>query len=125
MNVRISVIPHKAQPYPTCGYWGYDTDGTLVITVSGMDNWKYEMLVAAHELVEALLCKRDRVSCKSVDKFDIAYEKRRPSLCTDEPGDEPSAPYCRQHCLATGVERIMAALLWVSWKKYEAKINSL
>ena len=42
----------------------------------------------------------------------------------DEPGDCPDAPYKRQHCVATGVERIMAAMLGVDWKAYEDDCNA-
>ena len=92
-----------------------------------MDNWRYELLVALHELVEVLLCKHSKISQKAVDKFDMMFENEREQGLhgTEEPGDDPDAPYKVQHCLATGVERIVAALLGVCWRKYEFKINSL
>jgi hypothetical protein len=90
-----------------------------------MGSWKYEALVAVHELVEVLQCSYLRISTASVDRFDIEFEKKRKPGNTDEPGDDARAPYRVQHGIATGVERILAALLGVNWNKYEAKINSL
>lgn len=83
------------------------------------------MLIAVHELVEVLLCKHDGVTQKSVDKFDMAYEKKRKPNDDSEPGDNPKAPYVKQHCIATGVERILAAGLGVSWKEYEDELCAL
>lgn len=124
MNVKIEVIPHKKQRYPTVGDW-YFEKGNLVIRVSGMGNWRYEMLVAIHELAEVLMCKHDGISQKSVDKFDIAFENNRNPLNEDEPGDDPKAPYRKQHCIATGIERVLAAELGVSWNKYADAICKL
>jgi len=125
MNVRIEVIPHKDQRYETVGDWFFEPNGDITIRVSKLANWKREMLVAVHELVEVLLCKSDHVSQKAVDEFDILYEKHRSKGDTSEPGDWPDAPYARQHCIATGIERILAAELKVCWKDYEAEIEAL
>jgi len=125
MNVSILIIPHDKHRYETVGDWWWDADGNLQIRVSKMNNWRYEMLVAVHELVEVLLCKHSKVSEQSVTKFDIKFEAARKEGNTDEPGDDSKAPYRSQHGIATGVERILAALLGVDWTKYGAKINSL
>lgn len=124
MNVRIDVVPHSSQRYPSVGDW-QKIDGVLYIRISDMKNWRYEMLVAVHELVEVLMCWHDGVTEKSVDRFDIAFEKARKPGNHDEPGDDPHAPYSRQHGVATGIERILAVFLGVSWKAYEKKVDSL
>ena len=124
MNVCIKVIPHKEHRYETVGDWWFE-GGNLFIRISEMGNWRYEMCVTIHELVEVLLCKHCKISTSRVDKFDIAFEKARKPGNTDEPGDDARAPYRVQHGIATGVERIVAALLGVDWNKYESKINSL
>jgi len=138
MNVTIEIIPHEQQRYPTAGDWVFDSDGNLRIRVSKLSDWRKEMLVALHELVEVLKCKHDGVTQESVDAFDIEYEKRREEalnsempeadkalVAIDEPGDQPNAPYAKQHCLATGVERLMAAALDVNWHEYELEIEAL
>lgn len=131
-RVKILTVDHKDQRYDTVGDWYYEhtiQDGEcLIIKVSKMSDWRYEFLVAAHELVEVVLCRHAGISQKVVDNFDMRFEDKRAESKTDnfdEPGDEPNAPYRFQHCIATGVERLLAGILGVSWKKYEAEINSL
>ena len=43
----------------------------------------------------------------------------------DEPGDDPTAPYHREHCFATAVERMLIAALGVSWADYDQAVESL
>lgn len=124
MNVKIEVIPHDQHRYPTVGDWYFEGED-LVIKVSKLSDWRLEMLIALHELVEVLKCKHDGISTEEVDKFDKAFEAKRTPDNFDEPGDEPDAPYVKQHCLATGIERIMAAELGVSWKEYEQELDAL
>lgn len=97
----------------------------LHIKVSELGDWRYNALIAVHELVEVLKCKHDGVTQEQVDAFDIAYEKNRPEAVDSEPGDSPDAPYRQQHCLATGIERIMAAALGVDWDSYDRAILAL
>jgi hypothetical protein len=125
MNICVQAIPHKEQFYNTVGDWRWDKEGTLQIRVSKMSDWRYEACVIIHELVEAALCKYSGVGQKQVDRFDIAFEKNRKEGDESEPGDSPEAPYRTQHCIATGVEKIVAAFLGVVWKSYESEINAL
>jgi hypothetical protein len=124
MNICIKTIPHKEHRYETVGDWFYEGE-TLNIRVSKMSDWRYEFLVALHELVEVFLCRYSGVGQKQVDRFDIAYEKKRKAGDESEPGDSPKAPYRTQHCIATGVERIVAAFLGVVWADYDKEIQSL
>lgn len=121
----IFTIPHKFQAYETVGNWAFSPGGSVVIFVSELGDWRYNALVGLHELVEVLKCKHDGVSQEAVDAFDIAFEASRPEGNDDEPGDDPKAPYVKQHCLATGIERILAAELGVVWNEYAEKIESL
>jgi len=129
MKILIETIPHSAQRYSTCGDWTFNNPGTpdevLVIRVSALSDWRREALVAVHELVEVLKCKHDGVSQEVVDKFDKEFELHRHPDNYDEPGDAPDAPYRNQHCLATGVERTLAAALDVCWKDYEDELSKL
>lgn len=125
MNVNIQVIPHDQQRYETCGDWFFDTDGTLQIRVSKLSDWRREMLIAVHELAEVLMCKNDGISAESVDRFDMDFEKDRHPDDDSEPGDSPDAPYVNQHCIATGIERILAAELGVNWRNYENELGDL
>ncbi|MDO8557292.1 MAG: hypothetical protein Q7R98_02400 [Candidatus Jorgensenbacteria bacterium] len=124
MKIAVKTIPHKSQRYETPGDWWWKNND-LEIRVSRMDNWKYESLIAIHEIVEAVACKTHGIKQKRVEKFDIAYEKNRKEGDMSEPGDEPNAPYNFEHGLATGVERIIAVFLKVKWKDYDKKVNGL
>jgi len=124
LKIIVEIIPHTEQRYRTVGDWQMDSD-KLLISVSETGNWRYNVLIAVHEIIEVLLCKHDQVPQASVDQFDMDYERGRLPGDYSEPGDCPSAPYHRQHCLATGVERILAAALGVKWLEYEKAIAAL
>jgi hypothetical protein len=133
LSVTIKTIPHKSQRYPTTGDWGWlatdtsdpNAEPTLFVTVSDMGSWRYEVLVAIHEVIEAYICKWQGIQEFEVNEFDVAFEKRRPRGNIDEPGDESTAPYYFAHQIATGVERTLAAILGVDWHQYEAANNAL
>lgn len=128
MNIEIKTIPHNAQAYETPGNWRFDQDGNLLIEVSDMGNWKYALLVAFHELVEVALCKDRNIQQALVDEFDIQYEKERNAGLhgkDDEPGDDASAPYRKEHFFATNLERLMAAELGVDWETYAKTVAAL
>lgn len=135
MNVKIKVIPHNQQRYNTCGDWQFQRDGTLLITVSSMKNWRLEMLVAIHELVEVVLCKDRGITQEQVDAFDFQFEKDREpanrcrtcgtSYEDTSPGDDAKAPYHKEHFAAEIVERFLAGELKVDWNNYVDQVKSL
>ena len=124
MKVTIEVIPNEQQRYPTVGDWQWDGDN-LTISISSMDNWRYEMLVAFHELAECLICKHRAINQSLVDSFDMLYEKEREPDDVSEPGDDPMAPYYKEHQFATCVERLLALQLDVNWNQYNNTVESL
>lgn len=124
----IESIPHDQQRYETVGDWYYEqlADGPcLVIRVSEMQDPRHIILVAFHELWEATLCQHRGITQQMVDKFDNEFEARRQPGNIDEPGDDPQAPYRREHCSATGVERLLASELDVAWNPYANEVESL
>lgn len=123
-EIRIKFIPHNRQNYPTVGDWRYKK-GVLFIYVSLMSDWRYEVCVAVHELVEVLLCKQRGITVAEVDAFDKAYEKKRKPGDDSEPGDHKDAPYRREHFFASNIEALLSAELGIDWEKYEEEINSL
>ena len=125
MKIAIETIPNKNHPYPTCGDWRRDLDGTLRINVSEEIGDKYALLVAIHELVEVALCEERGITTQAVDDFDKAFEAQREEGDVSEPGDSPAAPYRREHFFATNIERQMAHELGVDWASYEDSINAL
>lgn len=123
-NVVIKVVPHGAQRYETVGDWLYLGD-TLYIFISDMGVDEYHQLVAIHEYIEALLCRAADISEEDVTAFDIKFEENRPDGNTDEPGDDPTAPYYAQHQFATQIEKLMSVKLGVNWEAYDAAVNAL
>ena len=140
-NAQILTIVHHAQRYETSGDWQTVGGNDFKVTVSELGDWRMEALIGLHELIEAVLCKNAGISQESVDEFDKEFEHARDSysgthpncftfrgtLENDdaEPGDNVAAPYYKQHQLATGIERILAAELGVDWNDYEAAVNAL
>jgi len=125
-DVEITVISHKDQRYETCGDWYFDEAGKLYIRVSRLGDWRYEQLIAIHELAEVMWCIKHGVTTKQVDEFDFAYEaSRKPGDTTSEPGDDPKAPYYEGHQLAIEIERQMADKLGVDWDAYGKAVEAL
>jgi hypothetical protein len=112
--VRLRLVPEDQQRYPTAGDWLW-SGGTLEIRVSreiDQDDTRYTVLLFIHELIEALLCRGAGITGAQVDAFDLS----RPG--DDEPGDDPAAPYHRQHVAAEAAERALAEHLGVDWQQY-------
>lgn len=135
LRIDIRSIPHAHQRYNTCGDWYTFKDGgmeTMKIFVSSLPTREEMYLIAIHELIEAFLCECRGITQTEVDRFDKDFESKRCRGDSDlsmnpceEPGDDPSAPYYKQHQFATGIERILAAEARVSWLEYEQHINEL
>lgn len=126
MKITVETIPHHEQRYDTCGDWVLDNDKkAMIVHVSELGNWRYEFLVALHEMIEAMLCFDRGITAEEVDKFDQGYEEARDVDDTSEAGDDPLAPYRDEHFFATSLERLMASELGVDWLAYEDEINKL
>lgn len=123
MRITIKTIPHVNQRYNTCGDWEWTPEGSLIIYVSETPRTgpNGSLLIGIHELIEAVLCRHSGISTKMVDDFDLTADP----TSDVEPGDMPHCPYHEQHCIATGTERLLAALLHVQWTKYEEELNEL
>ena len=112
-------------PYPTVGWWGYARDNTWEIRVAKMSDWRFELCIMVHELVEMAWCHMQGINVKDVDAFDIEYEENRKEGDISEPGDNPRAPYHFGHQVATIVERLVLLALGGSWQVYTLEIESL
>ena len=117
-------VPHQSQRYETVGDY-QDAHGTTLITVSEMSDARYEQLVAVHELIEQLLVTHRGIELSAIDHFDQEFEKARQIGDDREPGDQPEAPYHREHVFATNVERLLAAELGVDWDTYDKEVLGL
>lgn len=137
MRVIIETILHEGQRYNTCGDWHWkEENGEMIlhIFVSQMQDDEHnnvpamlmEFVVGIHEAVEAMQCRRDGITEKQVDDFDL--DKDYDKACAElgiEPGDHTDAPYKRQHTLATGIERILCYSLNIPWYEYEDQLMEL
>ena len=130
LHIYIDTIPHSEQRYPTVGdYWYPEVKGIstprMEVRISSLNNEDYELLVAIHELVEAHLCRKAGISEEAITAFDKTFEANRPEGNTDEPGNDPTAPYHKEHIFATDIERHLAAILGIDWETYDAAVNAL
>lgn len=129
IQIDIQSIPHSSQRYDTCGdyYLGKNhiDEQTLFINVSKLTDRREMLLVAIHELIEWALLDTLGVPNSLVDDFDQTYPDCAELPHPEEPGDHPDAPYYKQHQLATGIERILAAEMGVNWTTYTQHIEEL
>lgn len=122
--IHIRAIPHqdhRKEAGDTVGDW-YTKFGSNVIEVSEMSDWRYEILVSIHELVEKVLCDHAGITEKQVDEFDFNW-KEHDNI--EEAGNDSRAPYHKQHKIANVIERLLAIELEVNWNEYEKEIMSL
>ena len=124
MNIHIQVIPNsQMRPEVDGADWFWDNKGDLQVRVAPMSCWRFEILLAIHEAVEAIMCKHNGVSQHQVDEFDQRYDLAHPHTDDSEAGDDPAAPYEREHCFATAIERILCAEMGVHWKIYDDELR--
>jgi hypothetical protein len=121
------VIEHAQQRYETCGDWLLEA-GSINVRVSYLGDWRMELLVGVHELIEAALCKHRGITDEAVTAFDEQFERDRAEgkhKLVDEPGNDPRASYFKEHLFASMIERDLAAELSVKWDEYEKRIQEL
>lgn len=127
--VEVKVVPAKEQRYPTVGDWWYDGNGTLQIRVSHeLGNPSAIEAVALHEQIEAFRCTALGITEKAVTDFDLLYVQERAlgkHTEDDEPGDDPRAPYQRQHFFATNLEFQYIYECGITVKEYEDMFKDL
>jgi hypothetical protein len=126
MKINVETIAHEAQRYPTVGDYWEDGDGTVQVRVSEMEDWRYVILVAVHELVEMMLTRHRGIDELTISQYDVRFEQARErGEVHGEPGDAADSPYKREHFFATNLERLLAAELGVDWATYEHHVDSL
>jgi len=131
MIIDYQIIPHRRQRYDTVGDY-YGKHGAWNFRVSRMKDYRYEVLVFLHEIIEFMLVRLAGIKLRDIDRWDRDYEKWRqddsaPCGCKlyEEPGDDPHAPYHLQHVTATKCERLIADALGVKWSEYNAAVEAL
>lgn len=128
MKIVIESIPHHQQRYPTAGDYWTDADGTKHIKVSQMGCWRKQTLLAIHELIESALCDHAGISEDAITDFDVVWEQLRSAghpMESGEPGNDPKAPYRKQHEFALAIESLVADKLGVDWIDYNRTLDAL
>lgn len=128
LKINVRTIPHDAQRYPTTGDYWEDEDGTLQVRLSDLGDRRLEFLVAIHELLEFELCRMRGISEETITRFDLKFEEEIAAGLRDEddePGEDPEAPYRREHAFAEKIERLIAKEMGVSWRDYERRLGAL
>lgn len=118
MKISIETIPHHEQRYVTCGDYWDGPDGTKQVRVSALGDWRMELLIAVHEIIEAALCDARGISEPDVKAWDEAHPD-------DDPGALPDAPYHKEHMFAERLERLLALELGVNWDQYDERVEAL
>jgi hypothetical protein len=126
LRLQIETVPHEKQRYPTVGDYWLDESGVEQIRVSEMIDWRYEVLVAVHELVEMALTRHRGINEEAITEFDIKFEQdKEKGLVAGEAGDNVNAPYRKEHFFATNLERLLAGELDVNWPEYDRYVDAL
>jgi len=119
LEFELHTIDYQDMRYSTCGDYTQTVDGVVHFYIARLGDWRYEALVAVHEISEFLLVRAAGIRIEDIDAWDLAH------LDSAEPGAEKDAPYHAQHLAAEGIERIMAAILGVNWAEYTERVESL
>ena len=119
MKIQIDTVPHFQQRYATAGDYFDLADGTKIIRVSDLGDWRMEMLVAIHELIETALCDVRGIAEPDVMAFDEAHPDET------DPGAMEDAPYHKEHMFAEAVEKWVATELGVDWDEYSRRVEAL
>lgn len=117
---RIKTIQHEHQRYETIGDYIWNGDHEE-IRVSDMGNENAEFACGVHELIESHLCRIRGIDPKAIDDFDMQFEeetKRGLHKITDEPGDDPRAPYFVEHQFALTIEKLVCREMGLDWDSY-------
>jgi hypothetical protein len=127
MKILLDVIPHSEQRYPTPGDY-FKEDGMWKIVASELPNPDHSFLIQLHELIELYLTQKRGIEEPDIMAFDLQYEKERnvgDHSEEEEPGDDPRAPYYREHQYASAVEYLMAVALDVDRNDYDNAVLEL
>ena len=121
MKILIEVIPHNEQRLGGEGDWIWEGEN-LRVRVSDMKDWKYNFLLARHEMDEAVLCRNAGITTDMVDQDELkAGDNDDPDSLTGYPG----SCYQQQHNDALVAEWIMARNLGVKWEDYGEAFHKL
>lgn len=112
---------HFCHPVATCGDWQAWSNGAINCTVDNLNDPDSEFAVLVHELIEAWLCRKRGITHERVTLFDGEFESEREAgrhSQEAEPGDDPRAPYRREHQFATAIEMLLLHEIGKFWSSH-------
>jgi hypothetical protein len=125
LSSSLLCFPAAQMRYNTAGDWEVHEEKKHIhfsVTTAETGNWRYDALLQVHELIEAILCINNNVQEEDVSKFDMS---RTPDGPDGDCGDDPLAPYSKEHCFATAVERMLCAAMGVEWDDYSSRVEEV
>ena len=116
--ILVKVIPHRRQRLKNGDVADYvEMSKKTVIATSDMGNDDFNFLIQLHEFVELFLITKAGIAIKTIDDWDCKHP--------DAMGDDPKAPYHKQHCQADQIERFAAKVIGISWTDYLKTIERI
>lgn len=129
-SIRYEVKKPSEMRYVTVGDWFENPKGSgnWIIQVADLGDWRYNLLVAMHEMFEAAIVCYQGIDEQAIADFDMQYERERANGLhseSDEPGFDSKSPYRIAHTFATSMEMALAANLDVDWNLYDNAVMGL
>lgn len=127
-EINIKFIDSKEQRYSTCGdYW--ETPTSYEFRITKQDNPDKNLLILVHEMIEYILCTKKGITEQVITDFDLEWNKKADISndwykdgIADEPGNEPTAPYYKEHRTAENFERLLAEYMDIDWFSYDRNL---
>jgi hypothetical protein len=124
-KIVIETIPYDQMRYPTPGDYYWSHDGSLIIQVADLGNWRYEYLTALRQAQEVIRCRHRGIHLKEIEDWDLAFERDRVPGDFRNPGEVDGCPYGKEYREAINSEKIAAQELGVDWNEYQEAVNKL
>jgi hypothetical protein len=128
MEICFKTIPHKEQRYETFGDYWWDEKGVLQVRVSDIGDKDMEFDAFIHEVLEAYTTNKKGISEPDIAAFDQMFNEetdRGLHDISDEPGNDPRAPYRDDHYFANYIERLVGSVLCVDETEYQRRVTKL
>ena len=123
--LQVYKVPLSEQQYTTLGDYCKTKYGVR-FKITDIGNQDFENLIFLHEYNEYLLTQKRGITIKQITDFDLQWEVLyyKHLNTTQEPGDDPKAPYHKEHEFAKLIEREICEQLGYSWEEYDNYVMS-
>lgn len=132
MEIWIKSIPLKelVERYgcESAGDYWRPTPNLLNVRAADTGNEDFNFLISLHELLEEILCTKRGIKETDIQAFDQMFDReQKEGLHPEdaEPGNDPRAPYYREHMFATAMETLMCNEMGLKLCDYDEAVNAL